>query len=228
MNVLEKKWEAFATKNAKYYIFANPKHKEDTEFFESGASDVDSLISLLNAAHPRSNMLEIGCGIGRMSRHFAERFAKVYAVDFSQEMLRLAREKNVQWKNIEFLKCDGLGSLHPITDNLLDVTVSWHVFQHISDLKVLWKYIRETARVLKRNGTGILHFDTRKGSIPSVILANLPPLFDALLLPRHRFGMRRIRRKSETIRSHINEAGLTIVKELNPDSEKHLFVVVKH
>jgi ubiquinone/menaquinone biosynthesis C-methylase UbiE len=52
------------------------------------------------------NALEIGCGTGTFSRRLAEHFKSVLAIDLSPEMIRVARERSVQFPNIEFELAD--------------------------------------------------------------------------------------------------------------------------
>ena len=51
-------------------------------------------------------VLEIGCGTGGFARRLAKRSAQVLALDLSPEMIRLARERSVQFPNIEFELAD--------------------------------------------------------------------------------------------------------------------------
>jgi SAM-dependent methyltransferase len=52
------------------------------------------------------NVLEIGCGTGGFARRLAERSEHVLALDLSPEMIRIARERSVQFPNIEFQLVD--------------------------------------------------------------------------------------------------------------------------
>lgn len=50
--------------------------------------------------------LDAGCGIGDFLPALSKQFKSVIAVDFSKEMLTLAKEKNSKRKNISYLQCD--------------------------------------------------------------------------------------------------------------------------
>jgi len=54
------------------------------------------------------NILEIGCGTGEFARGLAERSNHVLALDLSGEMIRIARERSVQFPNIDFELADVL------------------------------------------------------------------------------------------------------------------------
>lgn len=227
MNILEKQWNRFARLNPRYYIYANPAHADSEKFFGSGLEDVRTVLTYLPAETRKGTLCEIGCGVGRMSRHFARVFDQVMAVDLSEVMIEKAKEEHRTYTNILFRKCESSGHLPSVPIESADVVVSWHVFQHIPSMSVIQNYIRETHRVLKPTGIGILHFDTRRKNLASELLALLPPPMDVLLPPRYRFGMRRIRRSSELLRSSLNEARLMTRQEINPDGENHLFIVAK-
>ena len=60
-------------------------------FFESGEEDYELLVAPVFDRYrwqaQGKAMLELGCGAGRMTRSFAQRFSRVYAFDISAEML---------------------------------------------------------------------------------------------------------------------------------------------
>ncbi|HET6670521.1 MAG TPA: class I SAM-dependent methyltransferase [Pyrinomonadaceae bacterium] len=49
-----------------------------------------------------ASSLDIGCGTGSFARRLAERSEKVLALDLSPEMIRIARERSVQFSNVDF------------------------------------------------------------------------------------------------------------------------------
>lgn len=54
------------------------------------------------------NSLDIGCGTGSFTRRLAERSQRVLAIDFSPEMIRIARERSGKFSNIDFQLADVL------------------------------------------------------------------------------------------------------------------------
>jgi len=50
--------------------------------------------------------LEIGCGTGAFARQLAERCGNVTAIDFSAEMIRVARERSRRFVNLQFEMAD--------------------------------------------------------------------------------------------------------------------------
>ena len=50
--------------------------------------------------------LEIGCGTGAFARQLAKRYGHVTAIDFSAEMIRVARERSRRFVNLQFEMAD--------------------------------------------------------------------------------------------------------------------------
>jgi SAM-dependent methyltransferase len=93
-------------------------------------------------------VLEIGCGIGRMTRPIAARARRVLALDVSAEMLERARDENPELRNVTWMHGDGT-SLGEIADGSVDACVSHVVLQHIPDPEVILGYVTEMGRVLR-------------------------------------------------------------------------------
>lgn len=93
---LRAEWDFLARKNAFHYIASLRDDWPEDEFLLSGESDVAELLDpfLYRAKfEPRNKrILEIGCGVGRMSFALGRRFGTVEAVDISPEMIQRARE----------------------------------------------------------------------------------------------------------------------------------------
>ena len=68
---------------------------------------------------PSDEVVEIGCGLGRLTRVIAGRAARVHALDVSREMLRQAQELNPHLSNVTWLHGDGT-SLEGIEDGSAD------------------------------------------------------------------------------------------------------------
>lgn len=96
-------------------------------------------------------VVEIGCGIGRLTRAPAARARCIYALDVSQEMLTRARRLNPNLDNVNWIHGDG-ATLEPLPDHAFDACLSFVVFQHIPGPEITLGYISEMARVLWAGG----------------------------------------------------------------------------
>lgn len=103
-------------------------------FYASGADEVDVFLRFLHRAgiQPGSltHLLEVGCGLGRMTEHFARHFPKVTAVDISEPHLRVARSRmdTLGASHVRFEKVRGPADY--LTIGGYDVAVSFIVLQH--------------------------------------------------------------------------------------------------
>jgi SAM-dependent methyltransferase len=109
------------------------------------------LSSLGVALRPADQVLEIGCGVGRLTRVIAARAAHVSAFDVSEKMLELARRHNPQLENVTWIHGDGT-SLAGADANAFDACISHVVFQHIPDPEITLGYVREIGRILAPGG----------------------------------------------------------------------------
>lgn len=98
-------------------------------------------------------ILDIGCGTGRFTIPIAKKCKKVIAVDISEEMLGVAKDKSKNIDNIHYLKLDASRKL-PFKNNYFDKIVCTLVVSHIKNLE---KFLKEIKRVLKKRG--ILIYD---------------------------------------------------------------------
>jgi SAM-dependent methyltransferase len=125
--------------------------------------------ALLAQVDATDDVVEIGCGVGRLTRVLSRDAARVRALDISRRMLDRARHHNAALDNVEWIHGDG-STLAGIDDESADVVVSHVVFQHIADPAVTLGYVREIGRVLRPEGWGgfqisndpDVHRDTRR------------------------------------------------------------------
>jgi SAM-dependent methyltransferase len=147
-------WDARADEDAFYFVdnrltYGDPDMER---FWEGGREGLDLLLGDLGASlGPGDDVVEIGCGVGRMTRVLAERAASVRAVDVSARMLEIAREHNPQLVNVEWILGDGR-SLASVASQSADVVHSDVVFQHIPDPQITLGYVSEIGRVLRPGG----------------------------------------------------------------------------
>jgi ubiquinone/menaquinone biosynthesis C-methylase UbiE len=147
-------WDRRAREDALHFVDSRlPYRRPDHDrFWREGAKDLATLLDLAGATvEPGSRVLEIGCGVGRLTRGLAARAGEVIAIDVSAEMLARARRYNAELGNVTWLLGDGT-SLAGVDDASVDACVSHVVFQHIPDPAVTLGYVAEMGRVLRGGG----------------------------------------------------------------------------
>jgi SAM-dependent methyltransferase len=147
-------WDQRARENAYHYVASDLSSDTEEEFDRSGRSStehavVDDLERIAGGRDPKTmTVLEIGCGAGRMTRHLAQIFGHVHALDVSGEMIVQARARLTGVTNVSLYHTDGI-DLAEIGDVELDFALSYIVFQHIPDRDVIRGYIRQVAEKLR-------------------------------------------------------------------------------
>lgn len=181
-------WDAIAKRNAFYGVVSWPEFQaldqvDREKFWETGRREVDLFLEQLSILDTESwSMVEIGCGLGRMTHRFAERFGRVYAVDVSPEMLSLAKAQWAHLANVEFILGHG-NDLPGVADRVVDFVFSVIALQHVPDPQIVKDYFRETARVLKPGGLAYLQFRTDMQTFPQ-LRSFLNRTYRALTHPR--------------------------------------------
>jgi len=95
-------------------------------------------------------VLDIACGSGYGTKLMSKDAKKVIGIDIDEETVRYAKE-NYSGSNIEYLQ--GSGTEIPITDNSVDVVVTYETIEHIDDYE---KFLQEIKRVLKKDGLALI------------------------------------------------------------------------
>jgi SAM-dependent methyltransferase len=151
---MQRFWDRRAGESAFFFVdnrldYRNPDQRG---FWQAGEKDLERLLGALDVHVQLADVVvEIGCGVGRLTRPLARQARLVRALDVSPRMLDLAREHNPDLDNVEWLHGDG-HSLRPIGSQSADACVSHVVFQHIADSAITLSYVREIGRVLRPRG----------------------------------------------------------------------------
>lgn len=111
----------------------------------------------------KGNILDLGSGSGRNCINIGKH-KKYYCVDFSDEMLKFAKE-NLKKKKLdgEFFKTNSWSI--PFLDNFFDATICMSVLQCINSKENRVLTIKEIYRTLKKNGTALISTWGRKHKI---------------------------------------------------------------
>jgi 2-polyprenyl-3-methyl-5-hydroxy-6-metoxy-1,4-benzoquinol methylase len=154
MKRMKQEWNKRATNNPYHYVSSFRGNWDEESFFKWGEIQTQAVIDVFLEEQKfdpsKKNILEIGCGAGRMTRALASRFKLVYAYDVSEEYIQLAKGKNSQLSNVFFKANDGL-SFPEIEDESIDFVFSGWTMQHMPTKKIVTKNIEEISRVLKRD-----------------------------------------------------------------------------
>ena len=103
-----------------------------------------------------SVVLEIACGIGRVSRFVAPHCASLYCTDILEEALQEVTKNLKDHNNVCFQKTNGY-DLSGFRPAYFDCVYSFTTFFHF-DFELVVNYFSEIKRVLKAGGIGIIEF----------------------------------------------------------------------
>ena len=95
-------WDSKARENATYYVSSYRPYDEQNweEFWKWGDILAERFLGESDIPFDGSEkVLEIGCGIGRMTRYFARRFKEVHGIDVAPEMISRARKNLNEFEN---------------------------------------------------------------------------------------------------------------------------------
>jgi len=224
--VPENRWETFARQNPEFYIytatgvdFTTPEGR--ALFLRSGREDAEQILRESEPYRTGSaRAIEVGCGVGRLALPMADRFGEVVGVDVAPSMVRRLAEyaERAGVHNVRgFLPGEPWDE-----QGEADFVYSLIVFQHIESEAVIADYLRRAAACLSRHGVYYAQFDTRRRTLPYVLLRGLP---DVVLPRAWRKGVRRVRRRRADLLDLVGACGLTVLRELRPDSERHVFLL---
>lgn len=116
--------------------------------------------------HDDDSVLDVGCGTGTILNCIGkEKTIKGYGIDVSENMIQVAKEKNVKY---EF--CIGDSSKLPYEDESMDVVMACMAYHHFSNQE---GFRKEVLRVLKPGG--ILYISDPR--FPLVVRAFLNTFF---------------------------------------------------
>src|ERR1700677_3203999 len=149
-------WQAWGEKDPLFGVIPPPGRERggatpwtDADFYQTGRSDWEEFLRRWQRyGIERECCVEIGCGAGRLSRHIAEDFAEVHALDIAQGMIDYARQ-NVG-SNVRLHVTDGISL--PVEDCSVTAVFSVIVFLHFDRIEHAAPYFRAVARVLKSGG----------------------------------------------------------------------------
>ena len=142
-------WDRAAREDAEFYV--DDRGLRGEAFWQGGEKIVARFEEELGFQVQGRTIVEIGCGLGRLTRVLAARAESVIALDVSAEMLARAREANPELTNVRWVHGEGT-TLAEVGDGEADGVFSHVVFQHIPDPAITLGYVSEMGRVLRPGG----------------------------------------------------------------------------
>ena len=153
---MKKEWNERAKMNPLFVIATDHSDSEE-DFWESGITECNVILGknsprfqkiIENKEPSKMNVLEIGCGIGRILIPMRKIFGNMIGIDISSEMVQLGQKYVANIPNCSIVENNGI-DLSEFSDNYFDFCYSFIVFQHIPDKEIVENYIKEVSRILK-------------------------------------------------------------------------------
>jgi SAM-dependent methyltransferase len=153
-------WRALGEDDPLWAILSRPDKRggqwNAEEFFAAGEAEITGLeqyCAHFSLPRARRLALDFGCGVGRLTRALATRYAEVVGVDISSSMIEQARQLHANLANVRFVE-----NVQPRLDFLADASVdlvySVITLHHIP-AALQRGYVREFLRVLAPGGMAV-------------------------------------------------------------------------
>ncbi len=146
------------------------KNRNKSVTFDAFATEYDFAATLQNKhdfftknlSTSKGTALDIGCGSGILAFELAKYYENVVAVDLSEKMLDIARQKRAA-PNIEYIQMD-VSTLE--LDRQFDLIVSATTFHHLKHLPTTFKSIK---KLLNRHGKVVFLDNVSEVETPAII-----------------------------------------------------------
>jgi len=145
-------WNEKARENALWYVssYGPYEGRDEADFWRSGFAIWNDLKKRIGyTSQPNHVVVEVGCGVGRLSRAISPEVGTLMATDISSEMVNRADKLGLN--NVRFSVGDGF-SLSQFNDGCADLVLAYCVFQHLPTKDILVGYVREMCRVAAPKG----------------------------------------------------------------------------
>lgn len=153
--------------------------------FESAYSDdsdiskqasVKLIRSILNKEPNDLNILDVGCGDGKILAPFSRK-NRIFGLDSSKNLLNKAKKRGYSVKDVN------LEASWPFKDEFFDIVLASHVIEHIVDTDF---FLSEANRVLKKSGKLILALPNVSNPLSFImLLLDNPPNMGARYRSAH-------------------------------------------
>jgi len=132
-------WDGFGETDALWSVITEPQYRKAVldeaareEFYAGGKAELDDLAAACQrngmAIDPGATVLELGCGVGRVSEHLARYFQHYIGVDISPSHLRIAQQhlSSLSLENIQLLALEDFLKRPPSFDVFYTILTLQH------------------------------------------------------------------------------------------------------
>jgi SAM-dependent methyltransferase len=128
----------------------------DESSLQTSGKQVATRIAVAISLKASDDVLEIGCGVGRVGWAIAPKCRSWIGCDISKTMLSHAQRRLAGLSNVRFVHLHE-GNLGEIPDASLDVVYCTNMLAHLDQMD-RWQYVMEAHRILRPSGR--LYIDT--------------------------------------------------------------------
>ena len=158
LSQLQKTWDTLGQTDAMWAIITEDPAKlghgwKSEEFFDRGQAEIDGVMGTVATLAPdltRTEALDFGCGVGRLTRALTRYFERVTGIDIAPSMIEQARSLNASFAQCSWVLNDA-NDLRMFSDGRFDFIYTNLVLQHMKPQFAL-DYIREFVRVTAAGG----------------------------------------------------------------------------
>ena len=197
---------------------------------KTGEEDVARALSVTRMrVGPNRTLLEIGCGVGRMSAALAKRFGRVIGVDVASTLIDEAKRRN-QCDNVSFETCDGV-HLRPSNASGCDTVFSYEVLYYLNR-QTLTTYFIDTFVLLRSGGEFVFQLNMEPIHLKTRLSFLLRRVLYACGIKQWRgwatgAGMKRYHHSETWLRQTLERVGFHVERIVGPTPRQMWIVAVK-
>ena len=123
------------------------------ELLEEATAEIVSQLHAWGVITSESDVLDIGCGIGRLLVALAPQVRHIVGIDVSAEMVKAAQRRCAGYDNVTVTKGDGYG-LGALAADDFDLIIAVDSFPYLrqSGLALVQRFVAESTRALRPGG----------------------------------------------------------------------------
>jgi ubiquinone/menaquinone biosynthesis C-methylase UbiE len=141
-------WDSLAT--SQRAAFAAVAGQRDDDGLQISARTALQNIFDLAGVGKNDDVLEIGCGVGRIGHELAPHCRTWTGADISANLLQYAAQRLRDLANVSLVRLHNVG-LSGIADSSVDLVYATNMVMHLDEMD-RWKYAQEAFRVLRPGG----------------------------------------------------------------------------